>query len=388
MKVLYVTTVAKTMHFFVNQIKFLNEKGYTIDIACNMESQIPDELLEFIGEKHDISFQRKPFSFKNFNAFQQIQSIVEQNDYDLIHLHTPIASFITRIATRNKCDAKIIYTAHGFHFFSGGPLINWLLYYPLEKLAARWTDKLIVINNMDFKIAVDKLFHEDSERVSLINGVGIDASKFNQEAISAKKKQKLLENLNLYNNDYILICIGELNNNKNQQFLIKEIGSLKKRIPNIKLLLVGEGPLKNEYIRLVKRLDVEENVVFTGFRNDISELLKISNVLVSASYREGLPVNVMEAMTTGLPCVVTNIRGNVDLIQNSKNGYLYEINNSAAYHNSIFNLYNDEKLTKNIVNNNLYEAFKYDVNSINKDILSLYKNIISSETITDRKERG
>lgn len=121
-----------------------------------------------------------------------------------------------------------------------------------------------------------------------------------------------------------MICVGELNNNKNQRVLINAVNILKYKIPNLKLLIVGDGINKDRYQSLINKLELNINVNLLGYRSDVSELMGLSDVAISASRREGLPVNVMEAMATGLALVVSDCRGNVDLITNNETGYIVE----------------------------------------------------------------
>ena len=243
------------------------------------------------------------------------------NRYSLIHMHSPIGGACGRLAakkTRKSFGTRVIYTAHGFHFYKGASPIYWMIFYPIEKFLSKYTDDLITINNEDYKIASRKF---KSKKVHYVPGVGVDATKFNIN-MTDSEKTNIRKSLNIKENDFVMICVGELNKNKNQIMAINVVRELISEYENIKLLLVGKGPLEKFYEDEICKYNLQDCVKLLGYRNDIPKLLKISNVLLSLSYREGLPVNVIEAMISGLPVIVTDCRGNRDLVEDCVNGYI------------------------------------------------------------------
>jgi glycosyltransferase EpsD len=342
MKILFVTTISNTVNLFlIPHIEFLINQGHQVDVAFNIVQEVSPELIKLGCEIHNIEFQRSPLKRDNYEAYKKIKKLVLDKEYEVVHTHTPIASFITRLACRNISDIKMLYTAHGFHFFKGAPLNNWLIYYPMEKIAAKYTDALITINEEDYVIA-KKIKFKKSNSVFKIHGVGIDLSKFSLK--DSDTKRNLRNKYGYKKDDFILFYAAELNYNKHQDLLINVVHNLKNQIPNIKLLLAGEGILREEYEEQVNKYGLKDNIEFLGFRKDISNLLNLSDVAVSASRREGLPVNVMEAMASGLPLVVTNCRGNRDLVSNDNNGYVLGINDVQAFTSSIEKLYISQEL--------------------------------------------
>ncbi|MCK4257777.1 MAG: glycosyltransferase family 4 protein [Halanaerobiales bacterium] len=374
MKILYVTTVSNTINaFLIPHIKFLIEQGHEVDVACNIVREINSELLSLECKVHNIEFQRSPLKKENYVAYKKIQRLVLSEEYNLVHTHTPIASFLSRFACRNISNLKILYTAHGFHFFKGATLKNWIIYYFMEKMAAKWTDGLITINKEDYDSA-NKMKLRKSNSVFKVHGVGIDLYKFSPQTIKAKNE--LRKKYGYSNENFILFYAAELNQNKNQNMLIKVVNSLRNSGIPVKLLLAGNGILAKQYKEQVIKLDLVKNVEFLGFRKDIESLLKISDVAVASSKREGLPVNVMEAMATGLPLVVTDCRGNRDLVSVDENGYVVGIDDIGGFTKAIEKLYSSEKLRQKLGRKNTEIVKKYMIDNVIKEMEEVYSNYL------------
>lgn len=315
MKILYVTTIGITMTFFKDFIKKLLDDGHTVDIATNeTDSQVPSCYREWGCDIYPISTNRSPLSSANISAIKQIKKLVEQEKYDIVHCHTPIAAMCTRLACRKarKSGTRVFYTAHGFHFYKGAPLKNWMLYYPVEKFCAHFTDVLITINTEDYALAQKKL---KAKKVEYVPGVGMDINKFADLQIS---KESVRKELDVPDNATLLLSVGELNDNKNHETVIKAIADL-----DVYYLIAGIGDKKDYLENLIDQLGLGERVRLLGYRKDIPNLLKATDVYVLPSKREGLNVSVMEAMASGLPCAVGKIRGNVDLIDEN-GGVLFD----------------------------------------------------------------
>jgi len=317
MKILYVTTIGSTMSFFDSFIKTLIDRGHTVDIAANVNiSPVSENYYEWGCRVFTLPCSRSPLDKNNFEAIRIIKHIADENQYDIIHCHTPIAAACTRLACNSlrKKGAKVFYTAHGFHFFKGAPLKNWLMYFPIEWVCSFLTDKIITINKEDYEFSKK---HLHSKEAVYIPGVGIDTEYFSSKETNCIELRKTL---GIPENHSILLSVGELNDNKNHETIIRALTKLKRK--NITYLICGKGN-KKEYLKaLASSLTVENQVIFAGHRNDVADIYKISDVFVFPSKREGLPVSLMEAMASGLPCVASDVRGCKDLIENEKNGYL------------------------------------------------------------------
>ena len=255
---------------------------------------------------------------------------------------------LARLAAREarKQGTKVIYTAHGFHFCKGAPLANWLLYFPIEKSLAHFTDCLITINTEDYQLAKK---HFKVEKIEHVHGVGVDADKF--KPVGEEKRKQLRQQYGYKENDFLLFYAAEFNQNKNQQLLIEALAFIKDEVPNARLLLAGKGPLLEGCRKISAQRDIEGMVDFLGYRNDIENLLKISDLAVASSLREGLPVNIMEAMACGLPVIAADNRGHRELVVNDKNGWIIEHDNPKQFAQKIKFLSKNDSLRSQLGTN-------------------------------------
>lgn len=375
-KVLILASVASMIdQFNIPNIKLLQNIGYEVHVACNFEKgsscsfekiQILKELLKKLNVKYyQINFERNILKIgNNLKVYKEVKNILIENKYKFLHCHSPIGGVIGRIAG-HKTQTKVIYTAHGFHFFKGAPLINWILYYPIEKYLSKYTDILITINQEDYKRA--QTF--SAKKVEYIPGVGIDIEKINNIKVSKKEKRAEFD---LNEENIILLSVGELNKNKNHSVVIKALAKIND--PNIYYLVCGQGNLKGELLNLVKKLDLEKNVKFLGFRRDIYEICKISDIFIFPSRREGLSVALMEAICCNLPVISSNIRGNIDLIKEGENGFLIG-NIIEEYAEKIKFLLTDTKIHLNLERINKEIIKDKDTKNIERKMMNIYKII-------------
>lgn len=353
------TVYSFVSHFEKNNIKILQELGYEIVVASNYK-EYKGELEGLNIEKLDIPFTRSPISLKNIKAFSKLNKYLKENQIELIHCHTPVGGVAGRILGRWNKVPRIIYTAHGFHFFDGAPKINWLIYYPIEKILSKFTDTLITINKEDYERA--KMFY--AKRVEYVPGVGIDVEKI--QSIKVDKEQKRKE-LGLSMKDIVLLSVGELSSRKNHITPIRALAEIEDK--NIKYLIAGEGVLENYLKEEIKKLGLGSQVKLLGYRNDIYELCKISDIFIFPSKQEGLPVALMEALACGIHIICSDIRGNKDLIKNYKKGVL--LNNTIKnYKKGIETLLKKKIGIEDIKNSNIYEI---SLEKIGIKMLTLYK---------------
>lgn len=309
------------MGFFMDLIQNLVFEGHTVEIATNEEgSSVHSCYREWGCSVYPLSCTRIPFSGGTLRAIREIRDIVKKNQYDIVHCHTPIAAMCTRLACRplRKKGVKVIYTAHGFHFYKGAPLKNWLLYYPVEKLCAHFTDMLITINQEDYALARKKM---KAKRVEYVPGVGVDLRRFG--SVQADRKEKRKE-LGIPENSVLLLSVGELNENKNHETVIRAIAGL-----DVYFMIAGKGGLEAHLQQLIDSLGMSDRVRLLGYRTDVGELYAAADLFVFPSFREGLSVSVMEAMASGLPVVCSRIRGNTDLID-EEGGRLFDPGSAEA----------------------------------------------------------
>lgn len=316
----------------------LKENGYSVEIAAR------DNLAEKNGLQikgadkiFDLPFDRSPTSKNNILAYRELKEIIDKNSYDIIHCNTPIGGAITRLASlkSRKKGSQIFYLAHGFHFYKGGPKKNWFLYYPIEKFLARHTDKLITINKEDYQLAREKF----KSKIYQVHGMGGDSEKYYPHDKEKTADEK--ENLDYAKEDFILLSTGELNKNKNQTTLIKAMRKIKLEEPHIKLLIAGNGPMEKELKDLVKKLELEDSVHFLGYRRDLERYVNISDLIVSASHREGLGLNLLEAMLCQKAIIASDNRGHRELLEEGRTGYLVKADDAEAFAKRILQVYRD-----------------------------------------------
>ncbi len=318
--------------FLIPQLKWFKENGYEVHIAAKSEGiDIP-----YCDKVFNVDFARGLNLKQNIRSYKQLCAVLKDQNYDIISCHTPFGGAITRLAA-HKCatkDTRVVYMAHGFHFYKGGSKIKNLLFYTAEKFLANYSDAIITINMDDYEIASEK-FKSD---VRYVEGVGLDPAKFDFELNDAEKAE-LRESLGLSNDDFVMIYPAELSPPKRHKWLLETLCPLLNENPNFHLLLPGKDSLDGTCQEFCSQLGLDGQVHFLGFRRDIPKLLKISDMSVTSSNREGLPVNVMEAINEGLPVVATACRGNRDLIETGKNGYIVGIDEKDAFRANVMTVY-------------------------------------------------
>lgn len=390
-KALMNASVASMIYKFnMNNIDILEKLGYQVDVACNFGKENPisqKEISDFrkkLKEKsikvYETTCPRSILAVKNmWTAYKQLKTIADNENYELVHTQSPIGGVVCRLAFKKarKKGTKVIYQAHGFHFYKGAPLLNWLLFYPIEKFCSRFTDVLITINKEDYEIAKKK-FH--AKRVEYVPGVGLDLSRFNHSERS--RYEKRIE-LGIKDLDTVFLSVGELNENKNHEAVIKALAQLNgdKSLDSVKYLICGQGEKKDTLEKLAEELGLKDIVRFLGFRTDVSEIYEAADVFVFPSFREGLSVALMEAMCCGLPVLCSSIRGNTDLIDKN-GGILFAPDKSEEIVNALKCILNNEqekKSTMGLYNKNKIKHF--DLNTVKDAINTVYGSIEQAQNV-------
>ncbi len=377
-KALMTAHVAYAIDMFnIPNIHLLQSMGYEVQVACNFDdrSSLSDEKVAALKDKltaigvkyHNIPFQRNPLKLQNLKAFFALKRLIDSEKFSLIHCHTPVGGILTRLAAAKcrKKGTKIIYTAHGFHFFKGAPLVNWLIYFTAEWLCSFFTDTLITINKEDYESAKNKLH---AKKVCYVPGVGVDTEHF---AGTQGKREALLSEIAADKDSVILLGVGELSSRKNHGVSIKALAELENSKAH--LVIAGRGEKEEEFRTLVKSLSVENQVHLLGFRTDIAELMKSADIFLFPSLQEGLPVALMEAMACSLPCVCSGIRGNVDLIDEST-GVVCEKTDVTAFRNAIEKLLTDKELRVSMAEKALARSKEYDIKIIEGYMKEIYSD--------------
>jgi glycosyltransferase EpsD len=350
--------------FHLPYLKWFKEQGWEVHVAASGEIELP-----YVDRKFTIPIKRSPFSLGNMAAYQELKDIIDGHQYKIIHCHTPMGGVLARLAARGarKNGTKVIYTAHGFHFCKSAPIQNWMLYYPIEKLLSRYTDCLITINKEDYTLAKNRFNIHSIEHV---HGVGVNTETF--QPISEKNKAERKKSFGYQPDDFLLFYAAEFNENKNQQMLIKALAHIKQEVPHAKLLLAGEGTLQKTCKELAKTLEVEHMVHFLGFRKDIPELLPMCDVAVASSLREGLPVNIMEAMACGLPVVASVNRGHRELIEENRNGYLIRPNDYMDFSNKLKDIWRSREMYQQLKQESRTMVENFSLDQITKELSEIY----------------
>lgn len=369
MKILLVANVGRghVNKFHIPTIQYLQAQNWQVDVACSV-----DEPIE-VGDKiYAMCWKRSPFTFKTIQGIFQLKKLIAKNNYDIIYCHTPVGGVISRMAVallRGK-KPQVAYFAHGLHFFKGAPLINWLLYYPIEKLMSYFTNLFITINPEDYNL-VQKHFNPKM-RVALINGIGVDFNRLkinNREAI----RQEYRTQLNIPQDAIALIYVAEVSKNKNQEMLIRLVENMNKQSNhNVYLLLAGSLNENGAYIKLANQLGIKDKIRFLGWRKDIAQLMNTADICVASSIREGFGINLIEALYCHLPIVAVSNRGHNTIIKDGENGFLVPLNDYHAMQEKVELLINDKNLYHKMANINVE---KYQSSNIVKELYHLLSDL-------------
>lgn len=371
-KVLFVATVVKLhiMTFHLPYLKWFKENGYEVHVAAKNDYEKKEDCdIPFCDRFFDLPLERSPWGGNNLRAGKRLRQIISEQGYGIIHCHTPIGGAVGRIAAAEsrKKGTKVFYTAHGFHFYKGAPLLNWILYYPAERCLAGATDVLITINREDYGRAAG--FR--AGKVEYIPGVGVDLGRY--LPVSSEDRQREREKLGIGKEEILLLSAGELNRNKNHRVALEAVGKLN--CERIRYMVCGQGPLEESLKKRARELGIERQVIFPGFRKDLPALLGAADIFVFPSFREGLSLSLMEAMAAGLPVVCSGVRGNVELIENGKGGFLVRPDDENGFAEKIGILLECGKKREEMGMANREKVREYSV----ENVLRRYAAIVGSD---------
>lgn len=362
-KILFVAHVeSHILHFHIPYLKMFHNLGWKVYVATNGNSKIP-----YADVTINLPFQKSPWDKRNFKAFKLLKNILNEETFNIIHCHTPVGGAVARLANRfsnNYSFTKLLYTAHGFHFYKGAPKLYWIIFYSIEKKLAKYTDTLITMNNEDYNNA-QKFTLKKNGKVYKVHGVGVDKNRFYKKDINKDKRTEL----GLKKSDFVMIYPAELSNRKNQKMLLDVMVELLKVNKNFKLLLPGKDLLDNKISKLIEEKKLQDNVYILGYRKDVDELLAISDIAISASKQEGLPINIVEALFSNTPVIASNCRGNSELVDAN---YLYEIDDVDGLVNLIFAYLDNKDNYKYIT-----DLEKFSLNNVMEEMKEIYDLYIS-----------
>ena len=319
-RMLITSTDLMMIQFLVPHVVNLAENGYEVEIACSEVGGRMDEVREKLKNHvkgiHVVRLVRSPASLSNIKGYGDMKKVIAGGNYDIIWTNEPVMGVVTRLAARKarKKGTKVVYMVHGFHFYKGAPLLNWMVYYPVEWFVSRFCDEIVTINQEDYARA--KKFH--AGKIKYIHGIGMDPSRMHY----TDSPGNIRKEIGADDRSFLLLSVGELLPRKNQQVIIRALGRLKDR--DIHYILCGKGELKEKLENLAKENGIDEQVHFLGYRKDVLDIYGQTDLLALPSRREGLGLAGLEGMYCGLPLITSDINGIRDYMEDGKTGYIYD----------------------------------------------------------------
>lgn len=374
-RILLTCTDLMTIQFMVPHIRYLAENGFSVDLACSVVGDRLDDVKNAVGNVakiHTLRLVRSPFSPVNLKGYGDLKKILSENEYDIIWTNEPVMGVMTRLAARKvrKKGTKVLYMAHGFHFFKGAPLLNWLMWAPTEIIMSHFNDILVTINWEDYNWAKK---HTHTPVIKHIDGIGVDFSE--RESVISREEKR--EQLGIKPDDILILSVGELQKRKNHQVIIEAIAALKN--DKIKYIICGQGVLENHLRAVVAKNNLQNQVFFLGYRQDIPEIMSACDIFAHPSVREGLGLASLEAMASGLPLITSNVQGVPDYVENGVTGYMCSPKDVEAFTRNINTLVTDKELRQKIGTTNIDFVQKYRVEVIEPVIKEILDESISAK---------
>lgn len=373
-------TASMQYQFLYPWTELLREMGYEVHIGCNFErgnNSTPARITLFRAQLeqsgipyHQVDFERNALLLHKYaKPLRQINEILSLGDFAAIHCHSPIGGVLGRLAGKNA-GIKVIYTAHGFHFFKGASPMHWALFYPAEWMLSHWTDTLITINSEDYERA--KHFH--AAHLHRIPGAGVELSRYRT---AQKPREEVLEEFGIPQDAVVFVSIGELNANKNHAVLIRALQKLHN--PHLHLLVAGTGKLEQQLRTLAKDCGVDAQVHLAGFRTDVAELLHASDVFCFPSKREGLGFTAIEAMAAGLPLITSDRHGILDYSKDGITGFACAPDDAAAFADAMRILAEDSVLRATMGQHNARAAEQFSLDTVLLQMRDIYESALGAE---------
>lgn len=370
-KILITSTDLMMIQFLVPHVQNLSEHGYRVEIACSDVGGRMDEVRSVLGgfvkAVHTVRLVRSPVSPGNILGYRDMTALLEANTYDIIWTNEPVMGVVTRLAARKlrKAGAKVIYMCHGFHFYQGAGPVNWLIFWPIERLMSRFCDVIVTVNREDEARA--RTFH--APRVQYIHGIGVNTGRLSRRDAQSDIRREL----GLEAEDLLVLSVGELNENKNHQVILRALAQLGD--PRIHYVICGEGELLEKLQSQARNLGLGGRVHFLGYRSDVVDICAHSDVFVLPSRREGLSVASLEAMYCGLPLIVSKVRGSGDYLQEGVSGFLRDADDAAGFAAAITRLKEDPVLCRSFGERNAEAVKPYCMECVKEEILDLLSTL-------------
>lgn len=384
-RVLFTATVVKhhIAQFHLPYLKWFKEQGYEVHVcASNDYENRSDCIIPYCDRYFDMEFSRSPFSLKNISVYFRLKKLINENTYELIHCHTPVAAVLTRLAARKarKNGTKVLYTTHGFHFYKGAPLSS-CIYYFAEKVCAAFTDGIITINYED---------HAAAEKFGcpcfLINGIGVDTACIRNISVES---DDVRSRVGIPLDAVVVMSASEINKNKNIMTALKAFSMVKR--DKLYYLICGEGSLFDKCKAYANKLGIADRVIFAGYRTDIYELLHGADIFLFPSYREGLGLAAIEAMAAGLPLLASDIRGVREYAADKENSLLFDPDDAEGFARGIEMLYDHSELREYYGENAVKAAEGFDISRTIGQMAEIYGSYLGvrqtsghSENVSER----
>lgn len=365
-KVVVITTTDNMIwQFLIPHIKRLQELGNEVECVCAKTGFWFDELKDKYGfVVHDIQFTRNPISIRNIKGFKELVKLQKEKQYNLVYCQQPVGGVMGRKLAK-KFKLPCIYTAHGFHFFKGNNFLKNFIFKTIEKHYSRYTTALVTINEEDY-LASQKFY---AKKTYKINGIGFDNKKY---TIPIKSREETRKELGLQQDDFVVCTVAEFIKRKNYETMLKTLCNLDK---DIKLVSCGRGVLLEEIKEKAKALGLENRILFLGYRNDVNSIMNMSDMYFLPSYQEGLTLSIIEAMSFGLPVVTSNVRGNRDLIENNKGGFICEPNDVDGFAKAITKLSTSPELSQQFGDFNKTASVNYSIQKVIEQLDKVYEEM-------------
>lgn len=366
-RLLLTCTDLMAIQFMVPHMRYLSENGFDVELACSVVGNRLEDLQKAVGDIvkiHTVRLVRSPYSLKNLSGYSDLKKLLEKNRYDVIWTNEPVMGVMTRLAARKarKNGTKVVYMCHGFHFYKGASKLSWLTFYPIERIMAHYCDVIVVINREDEAIA--NTFKVP--KVEYIHGIGVNTErlhKYNDQCDIRKE-------LNLSPDDFIVLSVGELNQNKNHQVIIRAVAKLAD--PAVHYVICGKGELMDELRQLSESLGVANSVHLLGYRNDVVDICSQVDLFAHPAHREGLGLAPLEAMYCGLPIIASDTRGIQDYTENGVSGYLCPADDIDGFAKAIKKLKDNAALCERFGTLNKEKMKLFCLDCVKQEVLNIF----------------
>lgn len=381
-KVLLVTHVSGFVpQFEMNNVRILQERGYEVHYATNYHNVsygVDNKRLDGTGiVRHQIDFVRSPIKvIQHRRAYRQLKALMEKEQFTLVHCHTPVGAALARLAANSLGShrPKVIYTAHGFHFYKGASPIYWGIFYPVERFLANFTDCLITINQEDYEYAV-RFCRRKKTKVEWIPGVGVDIAFWSGSDLTAEAREemrcKTRSKLHVREAEMALVSVGELIPRKQHAQVIQALAELKEqnKLPEcFHYFICGHGNLAQQLQQQIEESGLQQHVTLLGYQSNLREILYGMDYFVFPSRQEGMPMALLEALAAGLPVIMSDIRGNRELAGGENRMF----SNTAELKQQLYEVLTQKDAVK-VTQTTVELVEPYDISQVKKEMKRIYE---------------